>query len=653
MPSNAKKLKRAFLTMQSETSDSGAIGSNSYSLTSTGSHKAQSSKCSYYSNTSDLSAFVIFKNLEWIPFMLANGSHEFITEGTIGGKDNKSIIGDVPRWSKIYESVTNSKAIEDYRKNKDYSELLESILAEYPWGYRILMWRSNANELEIRKDEANPDDGQPLTLETLLEFREHIPGLSNVPVSDPMIKIKNTRLFKKHWKHVPKKSVDIIKTIMDHDPDIGKEPRPIRDFDKKKIINMIIQAKIDENSAIASELEEIYLQNQADGSIETEEEFYTDGMEADMVEEMYKRYEIKKKNHQQAVTYYASHRALAAESFSYITGAAKDIIISELNLQDYPGAYMKLSTHMVSKGMSDITSFETRCRNIKVLPGMALESFLRKFADSCIEWATVKKHKEASTTSRSNINSLKLNIEEMTDNAGTLSDEEFFYKHGCQPMISNAIRVDILVQGIALSKRFHGVSGTFDQYDQERRTVAQMLKLLHNVENSKNGQDILASEVANLVKNKKLKDDNMLPQANLTLSGSNAKFAKGSCKYHPDSTSHDTAHCNAKNSGGSNQYKSSDKGNKDNKPCTYCSGIDKLKSNAASHTRNTCFYDKASPLYKAPKTKHLSSSSLTEQERPDTVNAFMATQGTMNSSIAATLLRLTAAIDKLNQPVDE
>jgi hypothetical protein len=44
---------------------------------------------------------------------------------------------------------------------------------------------------------------------------------------------------------------------------------------------------------------------------------------------------------------------------------------------------------------------------------------------------------------------------------------------------------------------------------------------------------------------------------------------------------------------------------------------------------------------------------LTEQERPDTVNAFMATQGTMNSSIAATLLRLTAAIDKLNQPVDE
>jgi hypothetical protein len=146
-----KKSKRSYTAMQAENSDGGATGSNSYSLISTCSCKAQNGvKCSSYSNTSDLSAFVIFRNLEWIQFMLNNGSFEFITEGTIGGKDIKSIIGAVPRWSKIHESVTNSKAIEDFRRNKDYSDHLKSILLEYPWGYRILMLRSNADELEIR-----------------------------------------------------------------------------------------------------------------------------------------------------------------------------------------------------------------------------------------------------------------------------------------------------------------------------------------------------------------------------------------------------------------------------------------------------------------------------------------------------------------------
>jgi hypothetical protein len=307
---------------------------------------------------------------------------------------------------------------------------------------------------------------------------------------------------------------------------------------------------------------------------------------------------------------------------------------------------------MISKGMSDITSFEARCHKIKVLPGMALESYLRKFTDAITEWATVKKHKEASANSRGNISSLKLNVEEMTDNAGTLSDDEFFAKHGVQPMISDAIRVDLSVEGIATSKRFQGVSGTFDQYDLKMKTAAQMLKLLHNVENSKNGQDILASEVANLLKNKKFKDDSS-PQANYTSSGSNAKFTKGSCKFHPESTSHDTAHCNTKNSGGNSQTKSNDN-KKDSKPCTYCNAIDKLKSNAASHTRNTCFYDKASPYHKEPsaKTKSSSSSSMTELERSD-ITSFITTQVNMNNSMASTLQKLTAAIDKLNEPVNE
>jgi len=267
--------------------------------------------------------------------------------------------------------------------------------------------------------------------------------------------------------------------------------------------------------------------------------------------------------------------------------------------------------------------------------------------------ATVRKHKEAHANSRGNISSLKLNIEEMTDNSGTLSDEAFFYKHGVQPMVPNAVRVDFLVEGIANSKRFQGVAGTFDQYDTEMRTVAQMLKLLHNVENSKNGQDILASEVAQLSKNKKLKEDNSNVQANYTSAGSKPSFAKGSCKFHPEATSHDTAHCNTKNSGGYNQNKSFNK-TKDFKPCTYCKGIEKLKSNAASHSRETCYFDSASSHYKGPSVKNKSSfsSNMTELEKAD-VNAFMSTQVNVNSSIVASLSRLTAAIDKLNKPIVE
>jgi hypothetical protein len=242
----------------------------------------------------------------------------------------------------------------------------------------------------------------------------------------------------------------------------------------------------------------------------------------------------------------------------------------------------------------------------------------------------------------------------MTDNAGTLSDDEFFDKHGVQPMISNAIRVDLLVEGIAGSKRFQGVSGTFDQYDLDMKTAAQMLKLLHNVENSKNGQDILASEVASLARNKRLKEDNSNPQANYTSSGSKTKFAKGSCKYHPESTSHDTAHCSTKNSSGGNQQNKSNDKTRDFKPCTYCKGIEKLKSNAASHSREMCFFDRASTHYKEPsaKSKSSSSSSMTELERSD-ITSFITTQVNMNQSMASTLQKLTAAIDKLNEPVNE
>jgi hypothetical protein len=218
--------------------------------------------------------------------MLANGSFDFITEGKIGGKDTKSIIGAVPRWSKIHESVSNSKAIERYRTNKDFTERLKSIFKVFPWGYRILAYRNSAIELEIRPDEATPTVGQPLTLETLLEFRELIPGLSNVPVSDPKIKKQNKRLFKKHWQHVPKLSVNILNSIMDHDPAAGEEPRSLRDFDENPIIDMIIQAKIDEQTSSAVELEAAYSVLKDSGSLITEEEFYTDGLEASEVEEM-------------------------------------------------------------------------------------------------------------------------------------------------------------------------------------------------------------------------------------------------------------------------------------------------------------------------------------------------------------------------------
>jgi hypothetical protein len=112
-----KNSKRAFMAMQSE-SDGGAVGSNSYSLTSTGSTYKAESKWFVCSNTSDLSAYVIFKNLEWSPYMLTNGSFDFITEGKIGGKDIKSIVGAFQDGARSTNQLAISKRSKDTARTK-------------------------------------------------------------------------------------------------------------------------------------------------------------------------------------------------------------------------------------------------------------------------------------------------------------------------------------------------------------------------------------------------------------------------------------------------------------------------------------------------------------------------------------------------------
>ena len=139
------------------------------------------------------------------------------------------------------------------------------------------------------------------------------------------------------------------------------EPRIIKPLDMQPIYDMIINAKIDEVTTSSAQLELAYKEYLIIGPYKSEEEFFTQDIEANDVEEMSKLYEYKKKQSQAQVTYLATHREKAADAFFYITGAAKDVIIKELNVQDYHGAYVKLNTHMISKGIADLMVFEQKC----------------------------------------------------------------------------------------------------------------------------------------------------------------------------------------------------------------------------------------------------------------------------------------------------
>jgi hypothetical protein len=266
-----------------------------------------------------------------------------------------------------------------------------------------------------------------------------------------------------------------------------------------------------------------------------------------------------------------------------------------------------------------------------------------------INLATMKKFKEAISRDRTNIDSFKINSDEMIDNAGPLSDTAFFTKHGTFPMIENSVRVSIVVQGIATSKRFASVSGTFAQYDLKKKTMSRLLRLLENVENSKEAQDILAHEVAIL---KKKNSQDQVSQAHLTLSGAPTKFKPGSCVNHPLSTSHDTASC----TGGKSKSKQpiSKTYTKDFTPCSYCKANEGLKARADSHPRENCFFDPTSTKYRPPpKNKGKPSAYAATADTspvPDVLLSFMTTQTAMNSKMFDSLNALAEAIKSVNSP---
>jgi hypothetical protein len=186
-------------------------GSSSYSRDLTGSSKNQrvSKQINFFSNSTDLPSYIIWQSREFIPLTISNGSYEYITEGTIGGKEANTVISVQPSWSKIHEIVSNAKAIEMYRRDKTYLKQVKLIFNEFPWGARILSKRDSPNDLKIRPDEINPVDPETwraLTLQSLKDFRKFIPGLSLNYPTDSELKKKQKKLFADHWSILVQKS---------------------------------------------------------------------------------------------------------------------------------------------------------------------------------------------------------------------------------------------------------------------------------------------------------------------------------------------------------------------------------------------------------------------------------------------------------------
>jgi hypothetical protein len=207
-----------------------------------------------------------------------------------------------------------------------------------------------------------------------------------------------------------------------------------------------------------------------------------------------------------------------------------------------------------------------------------------------------------------------------------------------------SVRVSIIVNGIAGSKRFASVSGAFAQLDLKKKTMKKLMRLLVNVENSKEAQDILALEVIQL-KKKNLNQDSVAPSANVTMTGSTApKFKQGSCVHHPLSTTHDTSMCSKSVKKGQQQSKYKEY-NKDFAPCSYCLNNEALKSRADSHPLGRCFYDPKSPFHREPtKSRYRPAANVAITAEHEEIRAYMANNAAVNSKMADSLNALALAI---------
>jgi hypothetical protein len=367
--------------------------------------------------------------------------------------------------------------------------------------------------------------------------------------------------------------------------------------------------------------------------------------------------------------------------FSKLNSTARNMIHYELANSDYHGAYNRINAHFINKGIADIIKFENAARSIKFKKGDEVSVHINKVQEALQRWAIVKDLEQQSKERGAGVLiKYSINVETANANAYDASDE-YLREKKIKIIIDESTRFDIYEKSFQDSTRFQHVLDEYSTLPSHQKSVSNFLQKIYNFDVSRSGQDKFAAELSEIKDNEESNDQHqnkkVKTSANITKNndnksddkkGKNKVYPKGSCKNHPNATSHTTANCLKKNSDKpeNNSNKKNSNSNSfssdfdDTKSCSYCRANPKFERFSHNHTRRQCRLDPRGPSYvpydsssnpkkrSFPSSQHSNSTSTSNNENSN--NTY---PPAMVNKMANILQKLTKNLKKVEDEDDD
>lgn len=214
---------------------------------------------------------------------------------------------------------------------------------------------------------------------------------------------------------------------------------------------------------------------------------------------------------------------------------------------NYPAAYQTIRDHYLSQSIASTQVFENRAKELRLEVGQTITEFTHELKQRLYDKALiVALHKDKSKVPDNYM--LESNCWDLTDAAITAR------KHPV--LISHHERLNTLIDAVSREPngKYEHVISYFEGLDEQQQTMTTLLKNLRSAELRSNQRE-----------ERKARQSNLAFQS----THSNSKpgsYPKGSCRNHPDSTSHTTAQCR----GTGKPQSSKKKVRRNGKHCKHC-----------------------------------------------------------------------------------
>ena len=254
--------------------------------------------------------------------------------------------------------------------------------------------------------------------------------------------------------------------------------------------------------------------------------------------------------------------------FQKLPQDVRDSVADHLRENHYYLAYKIIQVKFLRLGMGDTNAFAEAVRRIKLTPGKELSTHITEYNEAMKRWASVLYLSQlitghAPTGEDNELWLLNLDVDEyiVQESIGDKNDQQLI----SDPKMKNIVLIPYQkrltmfmgsLRGPETSKRFHTVLEVFGTIPPDTQSIWSLKKQLMNAENSPAGQDALANErliytgwdkTAKKINLKRPLEAEDAAAMVIAHPEGNKKqkpiYPRGSCKYHPTSTSHRTSEC--------------------------------------------------------------------------------------------------------------